>query len=65
MPSLASALSTTSDAFQANAEHNRALVQALIETTAQAALGGPEAARTRLTGRGKLLGAGRGWSAPA
>ena len=55
MPRLVSALSTTSEAFQANAAHNRVLVQALRETTAQAALGGPEAARTRHTGRGKLL----------
>ena len=55
MAKLASKLSPTSDAFAANAAHNRALVEQLRTRTAQAALGGPEAARTRHTGRAKLL----------
>ncbi len=55
MPRLASALDTSSAAFQANAEHNRALVQRLREETARAARGGPDASRDRHTARGKLL----------
>ena len=55
MPKLTSALSPTLDAFQANAAHNRALVQELRTRTAQAAQGGPEAARARHVLRGKLL----------
>lgn len=55
MPKLTSALSAASDRFQANAAHNRALVDQLQARTAEAALGGPEAARTRHSGRGKLL----------
>src|SRR5579875_1701071 len=55
MPKLSSKLSPSSDAFQANAAHNRALVEQLREHTAQAALGGPEVSRTRHTSRGKLL----------
>ncbi len=55
MPKLTSKLSTTSDAFQANAAHNRALVAQLRERTAQSAQGGPEAIRARHTSRGKLL----------
>ncbi len=55
MPKLVSKLSTSSDSFQANAAHNRALAAQLRDRTAQSALGGPEAIRTRHTSRGKLL----------
>jgi 3-methylcrotonyl-CoA carboxylase beta subunit len=55
MPKLTSKLSPSSDAFQANAAHNRALVEELRSRTAEAALGGPEASRARHTARGKLL----------
>jgi 3-methylcrotonyl-CoA carboxylase beta subunit len=55
LPKLTSALSATSDRFLANTVHNRALVEQLRVRTGEAALGGPEAARTRHTGRGKLL----------
>jgi len=52
---LATALDPNGDAFRANAAHNRRLVEELSSRVAGAALGGPEAARTRHTGRGKLL----------
>ena len=52
---LKSAVDPRSDAFQTNAAHNRALAEELRARTAQAALGGPESARKRHTGRGKLL----------
>ena len=55
MPKLTSKLSASSDAFQANAAHNRALMEQLRARTEAAALGGPEAARARHTGRAKLL----------
>jgi 3-methylcrotonyl-CoA carboxylase beta subunit len=55
MSKLASALDTASAEFKANAETNRALAAELREKVAQAALGGPESARKRHTGRGKLL----------
>ena len=55
MPRLASALDTSSAAFRANAEHNRALMARLREETARAARGGPDASRERHTARGKLL----------
>ncbi len=55
MPQLASAIDPRSEAFAKNAAHNRALADQLRQRTAQAALGGPEASRTRHTGRGKLL----------
>ena len=55
MPKLTSNLSPSSDAFRANAAHNRALVERLRARSLEAALGGPEAARARHTGRGKLL----------
>ena len=55
MPRLSSALDTSSAAFQANAEHNRALVARLREETARAARGGPDASRERHVARGKLL----------
>ena len=52
---LHSHISPTSDRFQANAAAMRKLVAELQERTAKAALGGPEAARKRHAGRGKLL----------
>ncbi|WP_158913102.1 carboxyl transferase domain-containing protein [Caulobacter sp. S45] len=55
MPKLSSALSAASDRFQANAAHNRALVEQLRVRSAEAALGGPEASRARHVSRGKLL----------
>jgi 3-methylcrotonyl-CoA carboxylase beta subunit len=55
LPKLSSSVAAASDRFQANAAHNRALVEQLRARTAEAALGGPEAARTRHSGRGKLL----------
>ncbi len=55
MPKLTSSLQTGSSAYAANAKHNQALVEGLRTRTAQAALGGPESARTRHAGRGKLL----------
>jgi 3-methylcrotonyl-CoA carboxylase beta subunit len=55
MPKLSSAADPSSAAFQANAQHNRELAADLRARVAEAALGGPESARTRHTGRGKLL----------
>ena len=55
MPLLQTALDSRSEAFQANAAHNRALADELRACTAKAALGGSETARARHTGRGKLL----------
>src|SRR4051794_15542341 len=55
MPQLKSALDVRSDAFRKTAEHNRALAGQLHARTAEAALGGPAAARERHAGRGKLL----------
>ena len=52
---LKTALDARSQAFVANQAHNRALAKALAERTATAALGGPESARKRHQGRGKLL----------
>jgi 3-methylcrotonyl-CoA carboxylase beta subunit len=54
-PVLASAISTDSDAFRANAAHNRALRDELWATVAEAALGGNEKSRERHVSRGKLL----------
>ncbi|TRO95587.1 methylcrotonoyl-CoA carboxylase [Glycocaulis profundi] len=48
-------LDETSDAFKANAARMRELVETLRERTAEAALGGPERAREKHLGRGKLL----------
>jgi 3-methylcrotonyl-CoA carboxylase beta subunit len=48
-------LDVSSDTFAANAVINRGLAQQLRDRTAAAALGGPEAARTRHQSRGKLL----------
>jgi len=55
MPVLKSAIDPQSAAFQANARVNQALVAALREKVATAALGGPEESRKRHAGRGKLL----------
>ena len=55
MPKLKSALDVRSEGFLANAAHNCALVEQLRSRVAQAALGGPEAARARHVARGKLL----------
>ena len=55
MPKLVTALDTASPAFAANHAHNRRLVDELRSRVAGAALGGPEASRTRHTSRGKLL----------
>ncbi len=44
-----------SEAFAANAAHNRALAETLRADVATAALGGPEASRERHVARGKLL----------
>jgi 3-methylcrotonyl-CoA carboxylase beta subunit len=55
MPKLASQIDPRSETFARNAEVNRRLVATLHERVAQAALGGPEAARRRHTERGKLL----------
>ncbi|MDB5715331.1 MAG: methylcrotonoyl-CoA carboxylase [Sphingomonadales bacterium] len=54
-PTLTSLLSADSNQFQANAAHNRALVDDLHTRVAEAALGGNEKSRERHTSRGKLL----------
>jgi len=54
-PVLDTRISPESEAFRANAAHNRALVERLRADVAQAALGGPERARAKHTERGKLL----------
>ena len=55
MPKLATVVDPKSEAFARNAEVNRALAEELRRRVAEAALGGPESARTRHAGRGKLL----------
>jgi 3-methylcrotonyl-CoA carboxylase beta subunit len=55
MSVLSSQIQTRSDEFRANAERMQALVTELREKTAQAALGGTEAARKKYKGRGKLF----------
>ena len=55
MPVLPTALDRRSDAFRANAEAMRALVQDLRDKSAAIAKGGEEASRRRHQGRGKLL----------
>ncbi len=55
MTTLKTALNTRSDDYQANAAHNRRLVEELRQRVAQAALGGPERARQKHLERGKLL----------
>ncbi|MEP6866996.1 MAG: carboxyl transferase domain-containing protein [Novosphingobium sp.] len=54
-PVLESNIATTSEGFQSNAAHNRALVIELRERVAKAALGGNKKSRERHTARGKLL----------
>src|SRR3546814_15485239 len=54
-PLLDTKLSPESDAFRANAAHNRALADRLRADVAHAALGGSEKARDRHVARGKLL----------
>ena len=54
-PVLTSQIDTAGEAFAANAAHNRALVQALRDDVAAAALGGSEGSRQRHVDRGKLL----------
>ena len=55
MRKLTSAVDTVSAAFAANARVNRAHAEDLRAHAGKAALGGPEASRTRHVGRGKLL----------
>jgi 3-methylcrotonyl-CoA carboxylase beta subunit len=55
MPELKSAIDPRSEAFGVNAAHNLGLVRELRTRVAEAALGGPEAARGRHAERGKLL----------
>ncbi|HTG38648.1 carboxyl transferase domain-containing protein [Sphingomonas sp.] len=54
-PVLPTQVQPDSDAFRANAAHNRALVDKLRADVAAAALGGSEKARERHVARGKLL----------
>jgi 3-methylcrotonyl-CoA carboxylase beta subunit len=54
-PVLDSKVSVDSDAFHANAAHNRALVERLEADVATVALGGNAKSRERHTARGKLL----------
>ena len=55
MPTLTTQVDATSEAFQANAAHNRALAETLRATIAKTALGGSEQHRARHVSRGKLL----------
>jgi 3-methylcrotonyl-CoA carboxylase beta subunit len=55
MRKLTSAVDPKSEAFARNAEVNQALVVELRRRVAEAAVGGPAAARERHTSRGKLL----------
>src|SRR4029079_13287325 len=55
MSVIRSELSTTSDAFRANAERTRALVSDLAGKATTIERGGPEEARKRHVARGKLL----------
>src|SRR4051794_27578638 len=55
MSIIGASVDTGSDAFRANTAVNEALAADLRARLAKAALGGPEAARTRHTSRGKLL----------
>ncbi len=54
-PVLDTRVAADSDAFRANAAHNRALAERLRSDVAQAALGGSETSRERHSARGKLL----------
>jgi 3-methylcrotonyl-CoA carboxylase beta subunit len=55
MTVIRSEVSTTSDAFRANAERMKALVSELADKAAMVERGGPEEARKRHVSRGKLL----------
>ncbi len=55
MPQLKTSVDPRSEAFKANAAHNRTLVEALRAKVAAAALGGSKSARERHAARGKLL----------
>ncbi len=55
MPELSTAIDPRSESFRVNDALNRALAETLRARTATAALGGPEASRTRHAARGKLL----------
>jgi 3-methylcrotonyl-CoA carboxylase beta subunit len=55
MATLTSLVSPDSEAFRANAAHNRALAEKLRADVAKAALGGSDAARAKHVARGKLL----------
>jgi 3-methylcrotonyl-CoA carboxylase beta subunit len=55
MPKLATAVDPSAEAFQRNAQVNRALARILRERVAKAATGGPETTRHRHEKRGKLL----------
>ncbi|MGI9169672.1 MAG: carboxyl transferase domain-containing protein [Caulobacteraceae bacterium] len=55
MPRLTTVIDPASEAFRRNDAVNRDLARDLRERVASAALGGPEAARARHLGRGKLL----------
>ena len=55
MSQLTSKIDEASDAFRANAAHNRALAGELRARVAASALGGPDKHRERHVGRGKLL----------
>jgi 3-methylcrotonyl-CoA carboxylase beta subunit len=55
LPELSTAIDPRSESFTANDALNRALAETLRARTATAALGGPEASRTRHAARGKLL----------
>ncbi|SNS17482.1 3-methylcrotonyl-CoA carboxylase beta subunit [Sphingomonas laterariae] len=54
-PALSTAIDVASEAFAANATHNRALADELRARVSAAALGGSESSRSRHTARGKLL----------
>ena len=55
MPVLATTVDPNAEPFRRNEAANRALAHTLRERVARASLGGPEAARKRHVGRGKLL----------
>jgi len=55
MPALATNVDRDAELFRSNEAANRALARTLRERVARASRGGPEAARKRHVGRGKLL----------
>ncbi|GAB4179963.1 MAG: carboxyl transferase domain-containing protein [Wenzhouxiangellaceae bacterium] len=55
MPILSTKISRSDPEFKARYQHHRKLAEALKQTVQRTALGGPEAARDKHTGRGKLL----------